>query len=206
MALLHLDLRRRHSLQAWSAKPSGMSRSPNPAPRLRAKSEAAPDPKPDWPSERLASAEDELSSMVVDRKETKRACGGWGGVRRDGWRKVVDQGASVTRFGGRWKVCACCRCKWLGRTHDVLILTPACLSGPHSLAARWRRLARLLLTGCLGPWLLLSQHSPGTYPGLPGCMVGVFLGSSMLVWRAGMRGYVSVSQELGNFFTPTRRN
>lgn len=66
MALLHLDLRRRHSLQAWSAKPRGMSRSPNPAPRLRAKSEAAPDPKPDGPSERLASAEDELSSMVIE--------------------------------------------------------------------------------------------------------------------------------------------
>lgn len=63
MALLHLDFLRRHSLQAWSAKPRGMSRSPRPAPRLRVRSAEA---KPALPSARLASADDEgLSSMVI---------------------------------------------------------------------------------------------------------------------------------------------
>lgn len=92
MALLHLDLRRRHSLQAWSAKPRGMSRSPNPAPRLRAKSEAAPDPKPDGPSERLASAEDALSSMVIEEGQARL-------VARV-WVVGVDRGAVVVEEEG----------------------------------------------------------------------------------------------------------
>lgn len=59
MALLHLDLRRRHSLHAWSAKPSGVSRSPKAAPRFRSL-ELNP------ASETLMSPPgEELSSMVI---------------------------------------------------------------------------------------------------------------------------------------------
>lgn len=63
MALLHFDFRRRHSLQAWSAKPRGVSRSPNPAPRLKDKSDEVKSPP--LPSEKVVSADGELPSMVI---------------------------------------------------------------------------------------------------------------------------------------------
>lgn len=63
MALLHFDFLLRHSLQAWSAKPRGVSRSPNPAPSSRARSD---DVKAGLGSEKLASAEGEWSSMVIE--------------------------------------------------------------------------------------------------------------------------------------------
>lgn len=65
MALLHFDFRRRHSLQAWSAKPRGVSRSPNPAPRFKDKSD---DVKSPLPSEKVVSAEGELPSMVIEMR------------------------------------------------------------------------------------------------------------------------------------------
>lgn len=59
MALLHLDLRRRHSLHAWSAKPRGVSRSPKAALKFRSL-----ELKP--ASETLMSPPgEELSSMVI---------------------------------------------------------------------------------------------------------------------------------------------
>lgn len=111
MALLHLDLRRRHSLQAWSAKPRGVSRSPNPAPRLKDKSDG---PKSPWPSEKVVSAEGELSSMVIEmcsRDGEGRAVA----LEGELWRRE-----SLTRFAERSSGPA-----WIRpaqhRTHDVLL-------------------------------------------------------------------------------------
>lgn len=126
MALLHLDLRRRHSLQAWSAKPRGMSRSPKAAPRLRLRLKSgvpgaapapapAPDPKPELPSERLASAEDELSSMVIEMCSRVRGqCAVVGRRARRRGMRGMEMGTGLTRFCGNRGSC------WLARTHDVL--------------------------------------------------------------------------------------
>lgn len=115
MALLHLDFLRRHSLQAWSAKPRGMSRSPKLAPRLRARSEeaeadadadtdadvdkgaASAGPKPELPSEKLASAEGEPSSMVIDDEEDRA------GQRLFWWWAAVIVRKKVRGLEWEWK-------------------------------------------------------------------------------------------------------
>lgn len=81
MALLHLDFLLRHSLQAWSAKPRGVSRSPKPAPSSKARSD---DAKAELASAKGASAagEGEWSSMVIEMG-SRVADGAGGGGREE---------------------------------------------------------------------------------------------------------------------------
>lgn len=91
MALLHLDLRRRHSLHAWSAKPRGVSRSPKAAPRFRSL-----ELKP--ASETLMSPPgEELSSMVIRGEGEKGEACRW--RRCLWWRSSSEEREARVRVG-----------------------------------------------------------------------------------------------------------